>query len=140
MATLFVENLTVVDFSYLHAKRGMVGESWIVDLELSGDLDAQAQRRIGLPWSANLVDRVTATMGGAVAAAVSTLCWLAKALASVLQRTRIACVALVLPTRLSYLMYGHRHPPIVPVRSACVNRSKRRNGRHEGHRGGPRAR
>lgn len=40
MATLFVENLTVVDFSYLHAQRGMVGESWIVDLELSGDLDA----------------------------------------------------------------------------------------------------
>lgn len=39
MATLFVDNLTVVDFSYLHAKRGMVGESWIVDLELSGDLD-----------------------------------------------------------------------------------------------------
>jgi 6-pyruvoyl-tetrahydropterin synthase len=39
MATLFVDNLTVLDFSYLHAKRGMVGESWIVDLELSGDLD-----------------------------------------------------------------------------------------------------
>jgi 6-pyruvoyl-tetrahydropterin synthase len=41
MATLFVDNLTVLDFSYLHAKRGMVGESWIVDLELSGDLDEQ---------------------------------------------------------------------------------------------------
>lgn len=42
MATLFVDNLTVLDFSYLHAKRGMVGESWIVDLELSGDLDTQS--------------------------------------------------------------------------------------------------
>ena len=42
MATLFVDNLTVLDFSYLHAKRGMVGESWIVDLELSGQLDEQS--------------------------------------------------------------------------------------------------
>ena len=41
MATLFVDNLTVLDFSYLHGKRGMVGESWIVDLELTGDLDEQ---------------------------------------------------------------------------------------------------
>ena len=38
-----------------------------------GRLDAQAQRRIGLPWSRNLVDRVTATMGGAVAAAAAAL-------------------------------------------------------------------
>jgi 6-pyruvoyl-tetrahydropterin synthase len=42
MATLFVDNLTVLDFSYLHAKRGMVGESWIVNLELSGELDEQS--------------------------------------------------------------------------------------------------
>lgn len=39
MATLFVDNLTVLDFSRLDAERGMVGESWIVDIELSGDLD-----------------------------------------------------------------------------------------------------
>ena len=41
MATLFVENLTVLDFSWLHSSRGMVGESWILDLELSGTLDEQ---------------------------------------------------------------------------------------------------
>lgn len=42
MSTLFVENLTVLDCAYLDAQRGLVGESWIVDLELEGDLDHQS--------------------------------------------------------------------------------------------------
>lgn len=41
MAHLFVEQLTVLDCSYLCAERGLVGESWIVDLELIGELDHQ---------------------------------------------------------------------------------------------------
>ena len=42
MACLFVEQLTVLDFSRLDRARGLVGESWIVDLELEGDLDEQS--------------------------------------------------------------------------------------------------
>lgn len=41
MVALFVDSLTVLDFSCLHATRGLVGESWIVDIELHGALDAQ---------------------------------------------------------------------------------------------------
>lgn len=36
---LFVRDLTVIDFSYLCAARGMLGESYIVDVELHGALD-----------------------------------------------------------------------------------------------------
>ncbi len=38
---LFVDNLTHVDFSYLHPERGLLGESWMVLLELDGSLNAQ---------------------------------------------------------------------------------------------------
>ena len=39
---LFVRDLTVIDFSYLHRQRGMLGESYIVDVELHGALDDTA--------------------------------------------------------------------------------------------------
>lgn len=42
MTTLFVEQLTVIDASYFCPRRGLVGESWIVDLELDGALDEQS--------------------------------------------------------------------------------------------------
>ncbi|OZS43952.1 6-carboxytetrahydropterin synthase [Photobacterium sanguinicancri] len=36
---LFVKDLTVIDASYLCATRGMVGESWILDVVMSGELN-----------------------------------------------------------------------------------------------------
>lgn len=41
MPALFVKHLTVMDFSYVDATRGILGESWIVDVVLHGDLDHQ---------------------------------------------------------------------------------------------------
>jgi 6-pyruvoyl-tetrahydropterin synthase len=39
---LFVNDLTIMDFSYLCAERGMVGESWIVDVLLNGELNEES--------------------------------------------------------------------------------------------------
>lgn len=40
--TLFVRNLTTIDSSYLCTQRGLVGETWLVDLELEGQLDSMS--------------------------------------------------------------------------------------------------
>ena len=38
---LFVDNLTNIDFSYLCPTRGLVGETWLASIELTGNLDLQ---------------------------------------------------------------------------------------------------
>ncbi len=41
MPALFVEQLTVIDFAYFHHQRGILGESWLLDVTLFGQLDQQ---------------------------------------------------------------------------------------------------
>ena len=41
MTTLFIDNLTVLDVARLDQARGLVGESWRVDVALNGTLDEQ---------------------------------------------------------------------------------------------------
>ena len=41
MSALFVEQLTTIDFSYLCPERGLTGETWLVDVVLTGELNEE---------------------------------------------------------------------------------------------------
>jgi len=60
---LFVNNLTNVDFSYLHTERGLMGESWLLQLELDGALNEQGMvcdfgivKRLARDWMDDTID------------------------------------------------------------------------------------
>jgi 6-pyruvoyl-tetrahydropterin synthase len=60
---LFVNNLTNVDFSYLHSSRGLMGESWLLQLELDGALNEQGMvcdfgivKKLAREWMDNTID------------------------------------------------------------------------------------
>lgn len=62
---LFVENLTNIDFSFIHPVRGLMGESWLVQLELAGSLNAQGMvcdfgivKKLVRDWMDRVVDHV----------------------------------------------------------------------------------
>lgn len=50
---LFVNNLTNVDFSYLDADRGIVGETWLANILVDGELDGQS-----MIWDFGVVKKV----------------------------------------------------------------------------------
>jgi 6-pyruvoyl-tetrahydropterin synthase len=60
---LFVDNLTNVDVSYLDAQRGLVGESWIAGMVLTGELDDQSMicdfgtvKKVAKSWLDEFID------------------------------------------------------------------------------------
>jgi len=62
---LFINNLTNVDFSYLHPTRGLVGESWLAQLEVDGSLNEQGMicdfgivKKLVRDWLDNNVDHM----------------------------------------------------------------------------------
>ena len=53
---LFVDNLTNVDFSFLDPQRGLLGETWLANVRLIGELDEPCNET-------DLLERVKQTVG-----------------------------------------------------------------------------